>query len=170
MVEITGNRDKGRGITVKDIPLDQKEGPPMKEYKIKGLDETTLSIQAADGYIGIREGEEYKFYASINKHRQLKFNVINESHGQKSKNIFPRQLIELVIRKWQSRFDSVLAEWYPESINIAAFNEALEKGLSEEEAAKVTWTGQILTGLGFDQVQEVKRVDDEIFAEFKKSE
>ena len=54
------------------------------------------------------------------------------------------------------------------SDNYLQFRRLIREGLVPEDAAKQTWTGKLLSELGFSELESIKRSDDEIIAFFKK--
>lgn len=54
------------------------------------------------------------------------------------------------------------------SDNYQQFRRLIREGLVPEDAAKQTWTGKLLSELGFSELESIKRSDDEIIAFFKR--
>jgi len=110
--------------------------------------------------------ERRQLYATyIEDDRTVKFNLqtVGKLPPKRHKDFFAAAFVESVIsffeansgpvRKWES-------EWLPESDNYRELYELINQGLSAPESARLTWTGQLATKLGFDLVEGEPRLDN----------
>ncbi len=161
--DIIGNSDQLKGIPNSEIVMDSTS---VTRRIAKGLSGREVIIDSSPDKIELTEGK-YKFKAYLTKNGLVNFTILNEIEGQRSENLFPRQLIELVLNKWKTKIKGIAVAWYPDGgTNITQFNDAKKRGGSDEEALFSTWTGKIARENGFTKVTEFAQEDGLVVANF----
>lgn len=90
-------------------------------------------------------------------------NKIREVGDEKiHKDFFPKEFVNFVINKYFVSFGKTINtckdHWYDYSDNFKEFQSNLNKGMSEIEAAKNTWSGRVYAENRFSEIAEVRRL------------
>jgi hypothetical protein len=152
--EIIGKAELNKGIRIADLHLAEIQGKPVEITAIDGI---KLMVEITADKVEVSEGDHYFFSASLIGDTGH-FAIVNEYKGEKSNNIFPAQLMKYTIDKWGNRLSQVRAAWSTEEgTNIERYNTSLKAGKNTEQAAASTWTGEILSKLGFSKITKVEQ-------------
>ncbi|MBI2031578.1 MAG: hypothetical protein HYT08_03085 [Candidatus Levybacteria bacterium] len=130
-------------------------------------------------WIRIYDEDEPAFTMQANVHGKTASADIytRKQTGERHPDFFARNFLVFALNHFKNegypvvRFEAkwILTEgneWG--SDNYQEFQKLLQEGLGPEEAARLTWTGKVLSELGFSEVESIKRSDDEVIAFFKR--
>lgn len=123
-----------------------------------------MVISSSENRLEIKEGI-YVFRAELDRDGFIHFIILNEIQGQRSDNLYPSQLFDLVLERWKTKIKGISIAWYPDGgTNITQFNEAKGQGLSDKEALFSTWTGRLAQKHGFTEIDEFAEEDGLVVA------
>jgi hypothetical protein len=90
----------------------------------------------------------------------LKFVIRAKDEDDGSRSVVRgKVLFQLILSHYANHtITTVATHWSDESTNLAEFNQLIGSGLSEEDAARGTWTGLQLVPLGFTRVEFVEKI------------
>jgi len=155
--QVIGNPEENKGIRMKDIENAIKCGC---EIVTIGLDGTSIRIRADNNNLEIYEGIFY-FVARLINNEYVTIGIRNKRGGEKSNNIFPSLLLEYALKQWQDRVKKVICCWNTKGgTNTDAYMTAVSKGVVPVQAALQTWSGRILTKLGFSHIAKIDTESD----------
>ena len=94
---------------------------------------------------------EFRIEAGLTVDGRLSFKVQAEDLDDRSRSVVRgKVLFDLMMRHWGVDAIRIVATfWGPRSTNLADFNRLTRAGLSNEAAAKETWTGLRLKDYGY---------------------
>lgn len=101
--------------------------------------------------------EEFYFIADLNEFGELKFSVklIDYETNQRSSMKGSEYFAQTISTLKKHKIKKIYGHWFDDSDNFKQFYEAFKKGLSLEDAARSTWTGQNAVKHGFTKVLSV---------------
>lgn len=134
-------------------------------------------------YVGVtREGvgvyesvtmgrDRYKFImeSTCSPHGLLQVSLKTRRSGKVFPDLYAREFVTSTIDHFEANglmVQSWLAWWVPGSVNYSEFWKHHEFGVSVEESAYKTWTGQLASNLGFGRVTPAYVGDNVVQLEF----
>ena len=89
---VIGNQELSRGLLNTDINWNT-EG---KQTKLRGPSGKEVVMSSSENRLEIKEGT-YVFRAELDRDGFIHFTILNEIQGQRSDNLYPSQLFDLVL-------------------------------------------------------------------------
>lgn len=138
-----------------------------------------VSNRANSAFLRIYDEDDRSFLMEAEIHGNIgSANIFTRKKtGERHPDFFARNFLIFALRHFENEgyvVDKFQARWTLteegewEFDNYRQFQKLIREGVDATEAARQTWTGKILSELGFTEIESVKSSDDEIIVFFRK--